>query len=48
MTHTGVTLLEFQNRKCGTTVPKCLFLSDMSHLVEDEYADARYQTHIQL
>ncbi|MBQ3815828.1 MAG: histidine phosphatase family protein [Clostridia bacterium] len=48
MTHTGVTLLSFANRKCGTTVPKCLFLSDMSHLYADEYADARYQTHHQL
>ncbi|MBQ3860721.1 MAG: histidine phosphatase family protein [Clostridia bacterium] len=45
VTHTGVTVLNFSNRKCGRTVPKCLCLSDMSHLAEDGYADLRYHTH---
>ena len=45
ITHTGVTVLHFSNRKCGRTVPKCLCLSDMSHLAEDGYADGRYHTH---
>ena len=44
ITHTGVTVLSFSNRKCGRTVPKCLCLSDMSHLAEDGWADKRYHT----
>ena len=48
ITHTGVTVLEFSNRKCGTTVPKCLCLSDMSHLAEDGWADKRYHTHFMI
>lgn len=32
LTHTGVTVLEFKNNENGITAPKCLCLSDMSHL----------------
>ena len=31
-THTGVTVLSFKNYKSGFTAPRCLCLSDMSHL----------------
>jgi len=31
-THTGVTVLEFENNENGFTAPKCLCYSDMSHL----------------
>lgn len=44
ITHTGVTILEFSNRKCGRTVPKCLALSDMSHLFADDECDFSYHT----
>lgn len=32
ITHTGVTVLEFRHHKSGFTAPKCLCLSDISHL----------------
>jgi len=32
ITHTGVTILEFRNNPDGFTAPRCLCLSDMSHL----------------
>lgn len=32
LSHTGVTVLEFANRPNGLTAPKCLCLSDLSHL----------------
>ena len=35
VTHTGVTILEFQNYENGFTAPKCLCFSDMSHLCAD-------------
>ena len=44
ITHTGVTVLEFSNRKCGYTVPKCLCFSDMSHIFADEDCDFKYHT----
>lgn len=34
-THTGVTVLEFKNRKSGFTAPQCLCFSDMSHLLAE-------------
>ncbi len=36
LTHTGVTILEFKNNENGITAPKCLCLSDMSHLYSDK------------
>ena len=36
VTHTGVTILEFQNYENGFTAPKCLCFSDMSHLYADK------------
>lgn len=45
MTHTGVTVLRFQNKKSGVTVPKCLVLSDMSHLLMNP--DTEYLYHSQ-
>lgn len=47
ITHTGVTLLEFRNYPSGFTSPRCLFLSDVSHL----YAhgpDMKYDNRVQL
>lgn len=32
ITHTGVTVLELKSYECGRTIPKCLCLSDVSHL----------------
>ena len=34
MTHTGVTILHFENNDTGYTAPKCLVLSDTSHIYE--------------
>ena len=34
-THTGVTIIEFQNNENGVTAPRCLCYSDMSHLYAD-------------
>lgn len=42
ITHSGVTLLEFKNYACGRTVPKCLFLSDMSHLFASDECNMLY------
>ena len=35
ITHTGVTVLEFRNNPDGFTAPKCLCLSDISHLYSE-------------
>ena len=46
-THTGVTILHFKNYESGFTAPRCLCLSDMSHL----YAaglDLKYTNKIEL
>ena len=34
MSHSGVTILEFKNYEDGYTAPKCLCLSDMSHIYQ--------------
>lgn len=34
-THTGVTVVEFQNNENGITAPRCLCYSDVSHLYAD-------------
>ena len=34
MTHTGVTVLRFESNPSGLVTPRCLCLSDMSHLFE--------------
>ncbi|MCL2159033.1 MAG: histidine phosphatase family protein [Oscillospiraceae bacterium] len=34
MTHSGVTILEFKNYEDGQTAPKCLCLSDISHIYQ--------------
>ena len=44
VTHTGVSVLEFRNTKTGYTVPKCLCLSDMSHLFADSECAYTYHT----
>lgn len=45
-THTGVTIIEFENNKNGITAPRCLCYSDISHLyaagIESNY-DNRIQ-----
>lgn len=33
VTHSGVTVLEFPNSESGVCTPKCLMLSDMSHIL---------------
>ena len=35
LTHSGVTLLRWENDPAGYTAPKCLFLSDMSHIYKE-------------
>lgn len=35
ITHSGVTLLRFDNDPSGFTAPKCLMLSDMSHIYKE-------------
>lgn len=40
-THTGVTVIEFENNENGFTAPRCLCFSDMSHLFADGL-DLRY------
>jgi len=42
ITHTGVTVLDFCNHPGGFTVPKCLCLSDMSHLFADPDLNMKY------
>ena len=48
ITHSGVTLLDFKNYPCGRTVPKCLFLSDMSHLFASDDCDMLYHHETQV
>lgn len=48
ITHTGVTVLEFKNTKVGRTVPKCLCLSDMSHIFADDRCEYIYHTHFRI
>ena len=47
VTHTSVTVLEFKNHESGFTAPKCLCLSDMSHLFS-EGLDMIYDNMVQL
>lgn len=35
-THTGVTVIEFENNENGITAPRCLCFSDMSHLYSEK------------
>ena len=35
ITHTGVTVLDFENYENGVTAPRCLCFSDMSHLFSE-------------
>ena len=47
VTHTSVTVLEFKNYESGFTAPKCLCLSDMSHLFS-EGLDMIYDNKVKL
>ena len=47
MSHTGVTVIELRNRPDGITVPQCLQLSDLSHLLR-EGLPYRYQNRVDL
>lgn len=44
ITHTGVTVLHFQNYKSGYTIPKVLTFSDMSHIFASDETDFKYHT----
>lgn len=46
ISHTGVTVLEWHNRKSGYTVPKVWCLSDLSHVFADDNLDYKYHSHI--
>ena len=46
-THTGVTVLEFKNNENGITAPKCLVLSDLSHLYSAGL-DLRYNNRVEI
>ncbi len=46
-THTGVTVLQFENNQNGITAPRCLCYSDMSHLYA-EGLDMHYNGKIEL
>ena len=46
-THTGVTIVEFKNNENGTTAPRCLCYSDMSHLYA-EGLDLKYNGGLEL
>ena len=35
LTHTGITILEFRNNENGITAPRCLCLSDISHIYRE-------------
>lgn len=35
ISHSGVTILEFENHENGITAPRCLMLSDLSHVYAD-------------
>ena len=48
ITHSGVTVLYFHNYECGRTVPKCLCLSDMSHLFADDGCNMIYHQQFQI
>ena len=48
ITHSGVTVLEFKNYKCGRTIPKCLCLSDMSHLFASGDCNMLYHQEMQI
>ena len=47
ITHTGVTVLEFRNYESGYTSPRCLLLSDTSHLYADG-PDMKYENRVEL
>lgn len=48
ITHTGVTIIEFANNKSGYTIPKCMCLSDMSHIFACNEIDYLYHTEIKI
>ena len=48
ITHTGCTVLQFANHTNGYTVPKCLHLSDMSHIFADDECEFKYHTSFQI
>lgn len=47
MTHTGVTIIQFAALEGGLSVPKCLCLSDMSHIY-GEHMPMVYQNELEL
>jgi len=47
ITHSGVTILEFKNYEDGYTAPKCLCLSDMSHIFKSELP-MKYHNHLDI
>lgn len=46
LSHSGVTVLEWRNRKSGYTVPKVWCLSDLSHVFADDNQEYRYHSNI--
>ena len=36
LSHSGVTVIQFENYESGYTTPKCLCLSDLSHILNDD------------
>lgn len=46
--HTGVTILEFENHPDGFTSPKCLSYCDLSHIYADENLPLMYDDYIPL
>ena len=47
MTHSGITILEFINYEDGCTAPKCLCLSDTSHIYQSGLP-MKYNNHIDI
>lgn len=47
ITHTGVTVVEFENHESGFTAPRCLCFSDTSHLYSDKL-DLMYNNKIEI
>ena len=47
MSHSGVTILEFKNHPDGYTAPKCLCLSDISHIYHSGLP-MKYNNHIDI
>ena len=48
ISHSGVTIVEFRNYACGRTVPKCLCLSDLSHLFAADDCNMLYHQEMQI